>query len=90
MFGGTARLGTAARVLLVAGGALAMAAGVVVLVFLHSELADLTGSTWLLSVLGLRLVEIALISGGAWCVARGWWTYDSESAVGTRRGADGV
>ncbi|KNB49433.1 hypothetical protein AC230_29760 [Streptomyces caatingaensis] len=53
-------------------GAVVLVLGVVLLFFWHQRVVELTGAEWLISRLGLRAVEAAVLYGGTWLCVRGW------------------
>ncbi|MFI1971784.1 hypothetical protein BLA24_20130 [Streptomyces cinnamoneus] len=67
-----APMAMALRGLLMAGGVAVMVLGVVLLFFWHAEVVELTGAPRLVSALGLRAAEAAVLYGGSWLVVRGW------------------
>ncbi|WP_372407817.1 hypothetical protein [Streptomyces luteireticuli] len=60
------------RVLLMVSGAVVLVLGVVLMFFWHQRVVELTGSERLISGLGLRAVEAAVLYGGTWLCVRGW------------------
>ncbi|WP_367140387.1 MULTISPECIES: hypothetical protein [Streptomyces] len=66
------RMGTAPRLLLMAGGGLSVVLGALVAFLWHSPLVETTGVSHLVGGLLFRGVEAALLWGGAWLCVRGW------------------
>ncbi|MFI9200238.1 hypothetical protein [Streptomyces sp. NPDC053048] len=65
-------MSNAVRGLLMAGGVAVIAAGVVFLFFGHARVVELTGSARVMSGLGLRAAEAAVLYGGSWLAVKGW------------------
>ncbi|MEV4741036.1 hypothetical protein [Streptomyces sp. NPDC049555] len=65
-------MGTAGRALLMAGGAVVMAAGIMLAFFAHGRVLEMTGLDRLGWGLALRAFEAAVLYGGSWLVIRGW------------------
>ncbi|MBT2387617.1 hypothetical protein [Streptomyces sp. ISL-11] len=68
----SAPIGTAFRVLLMAGGGLVILLGIAVLFFGHARIVDMAVGPRLAVGLVLRGTEAALVWGGVWCCVRGW------------------
>ncbi|MEU1310676.1 hypothetical protein ABZ419_17535 [Streptomyces cinnamoneus] len=60
------------RALLITAGLVTLALGIVLFFFWHAEVVELTGSARVVSGLGLRAAEAAVLYGGSWLVVRGW------------------
>jgi hypothetical protein len=60
------------RALLIGGGAVVIALGIVFMFFGHAKVVELTGTARLMSGLALRGVEAAVLYGGSWLIVRGW------------------
>ncbi|MGK5544519.1 hypothetical protein ACSNOH_07295 [Streptomyces sp. URMC 127] len=67
-----ARMGTAPRILLMAGGAVSVVLGVLVAFLWHSSVIEATGVPRLVGFVVFRGAEAALLWGGAWLCVRGW------------------
>ncbi|WP_171166194.1 hypothetical protein [Streptomyces sp. I05A-00742] len=60
------------NILLMAGGAVVIVLGALLLFLWHRHLVDLTGDARLMSGLGWRVAEGAVLYGGTWLCVRGW------------------
>ncbi|MFI1253435.1 hypothetical protein ACH4U6_06485 [Streptomyces netropsis] len=60
------------RVLLMVGGALGIVLGAIALFFWHTRIVELTGGPRLVSGIGFRLAEAAVLYGGSWLCVRAW------------------
>ncbi|CAM5535899.1 hypothetical protein [Streptomyces abikoensis] len=67
-----ARMGTAPRILLMAGGAVSVVLGILVALLWHSSVTEATGAPKLVGFVVFRGAEAALLWGGAWLCVRGW------------------
>ncbi|MFC5720331.1 hypothetical protein ACFP1Z_09170 [Streptomyces gamaensis] len=72
MTAAAAPMSGAARGLLIGAGALVLGLGILLLFFWHTHVVELVGTDRLISGVGLRVAEAAVLYGGTWCVVRGW------------------
>ncbi|MBP2402988.1 hypothetical protein SNS2_1599 [Streptomyces netropsis] len=60
------------RVLLMGGGIVGIVLGAIALFFWHTRIVELTGGPRVVSGIGFRLAEAAVLYGGSWLCVRAW------------------